>query len=190
VLAALVRGVDEEAAALPTSSKLAALQQATGDNGWVIPARTIGDYGTDYAYRAQIAVLGLGANTPAEAVYPTALADPSGQLLNGAHSYRITFARAQLPPARAFWSLTLYDGNGFLVRNPVHRYAVGSTHPPLVRRADGSVVIVIQHARPSAGRINWLPAPRGAFRLSLRLYWPTAAVLHGRWQPPPVLRAG
>jgi len=190
VLAALVRGVDEEAAALPASAKLAALQQATGDHGWVIPSRTIGDYGTDYTYRAEIAVLGLGANTPAEAIYPTALADSSGQLLSGAHSYRITFARGQLPPARAFWSITLYNGNGFLVANPAHRYAIGSTHPPLVRRRDGSVVIAIQRSRPSSRTVNWLPAPAGAFRLSLRLYWPTAAVLHGHWQPPQVVRTG
>jgi len=190
VLAALVRGVNEEAAALPTSSKLDALQQATGDHGWVIPSRSIGDYGTDYTYRAEIAVLGLGANTPAEAIYPTALADSSGELLGGARSYRITFARGQLPPARAFWSITLYNGNGFLVANPAHRYAIGSTHPPLVRRADGSVVIAIQHSRPSSRTVNWLPAPAGGFRLSLRLYWPTGAVLRGRWQPPPVVRVG
>jgi hypothetical protein len=190
VLAALVRGVNEEAVALPASSKLAALQQARGNHGWVIPSRSIGGYGTDYTYRAEIAVLGLGANTPAEAIYPTALTDSSGELLGGAHSYRITFTRGQLPPARAFWSITLYNGNGFLVANPAHRYAIGSTHPPLVRRRDGSVVILIQHARPSARTVNWLPAPAGAFRLSLRLYWPTAAVLRGRWQPPQVVRAG
>jgi hypothetical protein len=80
----------------------------------------------------------------------------------------------------------MYTLDGFLVPNAARRYAVGDTHPPLVRRADGSVVIAIQRDRPAARDVNWLPAPDGPFRLSLRIYRPTAAVLDGTWTPPPI----
>ena len=110
----------------------------------------------------------------------------SGQPLTGTRRYRIVFARGQMPPARAFWSLTLYDAAGYLVANPLHRYAIGSSHPPLVRASDGSIVVVISHSRPSGSGTNWLPAPSGQFRLNLRLYWPTSSALSGRWQPPGV----
>ena len=89
---------------------------------------------------------------------------------------------------RAFWSLTLYDLDGFLVRNPLRRYALGDSHPPLVRRRDGSIVILIQRDRPDARRVNWLPAPEAGFRLSLRQYWPKRSILRGRWRPPALER--
>ncbi|HZE06675.1 MAG TPA: DUF1214 domain-containing protein, partial [Solirubrobacteraceae bacterium] len=150
--------------------------------------RNTGDYGTDYAYRADVAAVGLGANTPAEAMYPIALTDSRGAPLNGAtDSYEITFARGQAPPVRAAWSLTLYDASGFLVANPIDRYALGSSHPPLVRRRDGSIVVVVSARRPARRGVNWLPAPAGPFRLNLRLYWPNRAALTGRWRPPPVI---
>ena len=133
-----------------------------------------------------VAALGLGANTPAEAEYPTALTDSGGQLLTGANDYRLVFKRGQTPPNRAFWSLTMYDGSGFLVANPEHRYAIGDSHPPLRREPNGNVVILIQRTRPSQPHVNWLPSPSGNFRLNMRIYWPTRRVLDGRWQPPPV----
>lgn len=83
--------------------------------------------------------------------------------------------------------MTLYDAAGYLVSNPAHRYSIGNSHPPLRRRADGSLVIAIQHTRPTEPGVNWLPAPRsGAFRLTLWLYWPRAAALGGNWAPPPI----
>jgi hypothetical protein len=185
-LAALVRGVDETAAALPTTARATVIEGAAANGGWAIPAANLGDYGTDYEYRAGVALLGLGANTPEEAMYPTALLDADGQPLNGEHRYRITFQQA--PPARAFWSLTMYDLAGYLVANPLDRHAIGSSHPPLARRADGSIVVAIQREKPAEASVNWLPPPAGPFRLNLRLYTPTAAALGGAWQPPPVVR--
>lgn len=184
-LSALIGGVDQAAASLPNQSKLAVLQAAKQGRGWFIPRSIIGNYGTDYLFRAETASVGLGANTPREAVYPTALTDAQGQLLTGAKSYRIVFTSRQVPPARAFWSLTMYDSSGYLVANPANRYAIGSSHPPLFSRR-GSIVIVISRQRPAGSGINWLPAPAGGFRLNLRLYWPRASVLDGRWRPPPV----
>jgi hypothetical protein len=185
VLSALVGGVNQAAAALPTDARLAVLQEAKQNHGWFTPRSIIGNYGTDYLFRAETATIGLGANTPREAMYPTALTDVNGQLLNGSSSYRIVFPRGQAPPERAFWSLTMYDSAGYLVANPVHRYAIGSSHPPLYRR-NGTILIVISRHRPAGSGINWLPAPPGSFRLNLRIYRPKASALDGRWQPPPV----
>jgi hypothetical protein len=183
---ALAKGVEAEAADLPNSSRISVLQRALGNGGWLYLPSGVGRYGTDYLLRAQLAILGIGANTPEEAVYPTALADSTGALLTGTKAYRMVFRPGHLPPARGFWSLTMYDFDGFLVPNAPHRYSLGPTHPPLVRRADGSIVIAIQRTRPRERDVNWLPAPAGGFRLSLRLYWPKRSVLTGAWQPPPL----
>ncbi len=187
VLQALVASVSSFPPTLVTLAKNTILGQAKANHGWAIPHSDIGDYGTDYTYRAGVAELGLGANTPAEAIYPTGLTDVSGAELTGSRKYEMVFPAGQMPPVRAFWSLTLYDSAGYLVSNKIHRYAVGSSHPPLVRAGNGSIVVVISHTRPSGSGINWLPAPSGAFRLNLRLYWPKASALNGAWQPPSVV---
>jgi hypothetical protein len=188
VLQALVEGVEAEAAELPGSTRIDVLRQALENGGWLTLSPRIGAYGTDYLLRAQVAIVGIGANTPAEAIYPTALADSTGALLTGANRYRMVFAPGQLPPVRGFWSITMYDFDGFLVPNAAHRYSLGPTHPPLVRRGDGSLVIAIQRTRPAEQDVNWLPSPAGGFRLSMRLYWPRPSVLHGAWRPPPLER--
>jgi hypothetical protein len=188
VLAALVAGVEADAAELPTQARFYVLQQALANDGWLTLSPRIGRYGTDYLLRAQLAILGIGANTPEESVYPTALADSTGDLLTGASRYRLVFRRGQLPPVRGFWSITMYDSDGFLVTNAAERYSLGPTHPPLVRRDDGSIVIAIQRERPAERDVNWLPAPAGGFRLNMRLYWPKPVVLRGDWDPPPVER--
>jgi hypothetical protein len=186
VLDALVAGVNSTAASLETVARLEVLKEAEADHGWATIGPNIGAFGTDYSFRAVVAALGLGANTPAEAEYPTALTDSGGQPLTGASDYRLVFKRGQTPPNHAFWSLTMYDGSGFLVANPEHRYAIGDSHPPLRREPNGNVVILIQRTRPSQPHVNWLPSPSGNFRLNMRIYWPTRRVLDGRWQPPPV----
>jgi hypothetical protein len=188
VLDALTSSVDATASSLATISKLKVLQEAEADHGWATIGNDIGDYGTDYTFRAEVAELGLGANTRQEAIYPTGLTDSSGQLLDGANDYRLVFRRGQAPPNRAFWSLTMYDGSGFLVPNPEHRYAIGDSHPPLHRDPSGNIVVLIQRSRPTQRDVNWLPSPSGNFRLNMRIYWPTRRVLDGRWQPPPVQR--
>ena len=100
------------------------------------------------------------------------------------------FPRGETPPNRAFWSLTMYTLEGFLVPNAEHRYAIGSTHPPLVKRRDGSVVVAVQHDRPAERDVNWLPAPQAPFRMSLRIYRPEPSVLNGAWKPPPIEPVG
>jgi hypothetical protein len=186
VLDALVSGVTVIGTALPGAAAQSINDGAVANGGWSIPADNIGDYGTDYRFRAGVASVGLGANTRDEAIYPTGLLDSEGRKLDGTKSYRITFAKGEEPPVRAFWSLTLYDADGYLVRNTEDRYAIGISHPPLVRKPDGSVVVVLQGTKPAEAGVNWLPTPAEPFRLNLRLYWPKPSVLAHTWRPPPI----
>jgi hypothetical protein len=182
----LLEGVDKEHAELPGRVRADVLAAAAANGGWYVPPARIGDYGRDFDLRAAIAVVGLGANTPQEAVYPSAITDSEGRLLDGRRSYRLVFPRGQLPPDRAFWSLTMYDIDGYLVANDSGRYAIGDSHPPLRKRADGAVEVAVQAERPADPDVNWLPPPAGLFRLNLRIYAPRPAALNGDWKPPPV----
>ena len=187
VLDGLKAGYEAQFSELAGTTRLQILQQALAAGGWYTPPATIGDFGTDYLLRAQVALVGIGANTPEEATYPIALGDRDGNLLDATRRYRLTFRRGEAPPANAFWSLTMYDLDGFLVPNPAERYAVGPFQPPLVTRDDGSVVIALQRDRPAEDDVNWLPTPAtGNFRLNLRIYDPERSVLTGAWKPPPV----
>lgn len=162
---------------------------AKRNNGWLLPGPYIGAYGRNYLGRAVIATAALGANTRPETVYPLAVDDVDGRKLSGRHRYRIRFPRGELPPANAFWSLTLYGKDRYLVDNPIDRYAIGDRTQGLRRGKDGSLTIYVQHARPKGGKAaNWLPAPAGRFRLALRVYEPRRSALNGRWLPPPVER--
>lgn len=158
------------------------------DNGWAMYGSWVGDYGTAYLARAIVAQYGLGANTPPQAIYPTATTDIDGQTLTGSKNYTITFPRGELPPVGAFWSLTMYGPSFQLTANQISRYQVGSLTPGLVLAPDGSLTLYIQNQEPGPGaeRANWLPAPTGKFELMLRLYEPTSAALDGSWKPPPV----
>jgi hypothetical protein len=157
-------------------------------NGWLIPQPPMGSYGTDYAQRAAIAFIGLGANLREDAVYPTAYTDQDGQPLTSKHRYVLHFDQKQLPPVNAFWSLTMYDQDSFLVANPIGRYGLGD-RDPLKYNADGSLDLYLQHQSPGPDKeANWLPAPAADFNVTLRLYWPKRAVLDGAWTPPPIKR--
>ena len=157
--------------------------------GWSTPPRILGQYGTQYNIRAVVAMVGLGANLPEDAMYPSTKVDAQGNALNGKHAYRIHFAADQLPPVNAFWSITAYGTDNFLIDNPDHRYAVGSLSS-LTPNADGSIDIWIQASPPSKGMDkNWLPVkPSEDFLLNARLYWPQAQALDGRWGMPAVER--
>jgi hypothetical protein len=158
-------------------------------NGWQMNTDTMGVYGNYYLKRAIVAQLGLGANLPEDAIYPLNLADETGQPLSGGNNYVVRFDKASLPPVEAFWSITLYDSEGFQVANPLNRFAV-SSWMPFKTAPDGSLELYFQNASPGAdNEANWLPAPKGDFNLTMRLYGPKPDALDGRWSPPPVLRA-
>lgn len=171
---------------------LVALSQyrtAAQNKGWASPDPAIGDYSTDYLLRAGVAKIGLGANTPAEAYYATAFLDENLRRLNGKNDYQLHFEPGQEPPAQAFWSITVYDSEGFLVPNDAQIYAVSSTGSGnLVYQQDGSLDIVFAQEAPSDPNVNWIPVPDGAFRVYLRVYAPDDAVLDGSWVVPGIER--
>lgn len=163
------------------------LQNAKNDskNGWHISLKT-GLYGTEYLQRAYVAAIGLGANRPQDAVYPFTTVDADGKKLNGKNRYVMHFEKGQTPPVKGFWSLTMYNDQFFFVANPLNRYTV-SPRNNLVYNADGSLDLYIQNESPGKEKeSNWLPAPKGAFILMMRLYWPEEVFLKGGWTPPAV----
>lgn len=154
-------------------------------NGWSINDRGT-DFGDDLLLRAAVAHAQIYVNPVAEAIYPVCQTDADGEVLDGRKgSYVIEFPPGSLPPVQAFWSLTMYHGEGLLVENPLRRYAVGDRTPGLRYGADGALRVGLSVFEPPSGPANWLPAPDGPFRLMLRLYWPDGAEA---WEPPYVVR--
>jgi hypothetical protein len=155
-------------------------------NGWQMNTDTMGVYGNYYLKRAVVAMVGLGANLPEDAVYPLNIGDADGKPLTGTNNYVLHFAKNDIPPAKAFWPVTLYDKDGFPSANSLNRNAIGD-RDALTFNADGSLDLYIQHQSPGAGKeSNWLPAPTADFNLTMRVYSPKAEVLDGRWVPPAV----
>jgi hypothetical protein len=144
-----------------------------------------------YMYRLATAVLGIYGNSKEDAIYLLYNQDAAGQKLDGANRYTLRFAPGELPPVNAFWSLTMYDSPASLmVANPINRYLVNSPMLSQFKKdADGGITILIQNESPGADKeANWLPAPKGPFLTWLRLYWPKAEALDGRWKQPPLTR--
>ena len=160
----------------------------TDENGFAFTTKT-GIYGTDYPMRALVTAIGLGANRPQDAVYPTSQKDAHGDKYSGAHKYVMRFPKGQRPPLEGFCSLTMYDANYFFVNNPLNRYSI-SARQNLKSNPDGSTDLYIQNESPGKDRVsNWLPAPAGDFVLMMRLYWPSEkppSIINGTWKIPPV----
>jgi len=143
----------------------------------------------NYLYRMTAAVLGIYGNTKEEAMYPAYYVDAAGNKLDGRNRYTLRFAPGQLPPANSFWSLTMYEQPAsLLVANPINRYLVNSPMlPQFAQDDDGGITFYIHYESPGPEKeANWLPAPQGPFSLMMRLYWPKAEALEGKWTPPPV----
>jgi hypothetical protein len=157
-------------------------------NGWSMNTDTMGVYGNYYLKRAIVSQVGLGANVPEDAIYPFNLGDETGKPLDGANKYTLHFDKGATPAVDAFWSVTLYDHDGFQVANPLNRFAV-SSWMPFKCNADGSLDLYFQNENPGMDKeANWLPAPKGAFNLTMRLYAPRSEALTGKWNPPPIRR--
>jgi hypothetical protein len=158
-------------------------------NNWRMITPPVGTYGTDYLSRACIAYFGLGANVSEDAIYPTAIVDADGKAFDSGQKYLLHFSKEEIPPARAFWSLTMYDDRQLFADNPIDRFAIGDRNE-LKFHADGSLDLFLQRETPGADKeSNWLPTPKsGRFSLNLRLYWPKAEALDGTWRPPAVVR--
>ena len=140
-------------------------------NGWVL-TKDVGQYGTDYLQRALVTAIGLGANRPKDAIYPTSEKDADGKEYDGTKNYVMHIEKGQLPPVDGFWSLTMYDANFFFVPNRINRYTLSSRNKFLTN-SDGSVDLYLQADSPGkAKEANWLPTPNAKFVAMLRLYWP------------------
>lgn len=172
-------GLAQMKAKVPTLARI--------QNGWQMNTDTMGVYGNYYMKRAIVAMVGLGANQPEDAVYPMCTTDANGRPMKGENNYVLEFSKDELPPAQAFWSLTMYDAEGFPVANPINRFAIGD-RDALKYNADGSLTLYIQHANPGpAKESNWLPSPeKGPLGVTMRLYMPRATALDGRWIPPAI----
>jgi len=136
-------------------------------------------------------MVGLGANQPEDAVYPLNVSDADGKRITAENKYVLHFNKEELPPVAAFWSLTMYDTEGFQIANPLNRFAIGD-RDALRFNGDGSLDLYIQSQSPGADKeSNWLPAPKsGELGLTLRLYAPRPQAVDGRWSPPAVRRVG
>lgn len=186
-LAEIQTGASEALEQMLTAARASALGRRV--NGWSVPAENIGVYGNDYFRRALVAMVGLGANPPEDAVYPVLAVDADGEPLVGERDYVMHFDAGALPPVCAFWSVTMYDHVGFQAPNELNRFALGD-RDRLNYNADGSLDIFISHVNPGADREpNWLPAPTGPLGVTMRLYAPRPEVLDGRWEPPVVRKA-
>jgi hypothetical protein len=193
---AVAKGI--AAAVKPAQDKISDyLKEApvTGDakleHGWLYFTKT-GLYGTSYLDRALITWYGLGANRPQDAIYPTSEGPDLIKKYSGAKKYVVHFNKGDMPPAQAFWSITMYDKEYFFVPNSINRYNV-SSRSSFKANADGSVDVYVQHDSPGKDKeANWLPAPSDTFVLMMRLYWPREAppsIIDGTWKPPEVKEA-
>jgi len=161
------------------------------ENGWLFTTKT-GLYGTNYLQRALITAIGLGANRPQDAVYPTSEGPDILKKYSGEKKYVMRFEKGQLPPVDGFWSLTMYDKDYLFVDNPLNRSNV-SQRNALKANPDGSIDLYIQHESPGKDKeSNWLPAPKDQSILMLRMYWPrekSPSILDGTWKVPEVKEA-
>ena len=161
------------------------------ENGWAFTTKT-GLYGTGYRQRALITAIGLGANRPQDAVYPTSEGPDVLKKYSGDKKYVMHFDKGAMPPVKGFWSLTMYDASYFFVPNALNRYTL-SQRNRFKPNTDGSVDLYIQRESPGKDKeANWLPAPEGRFVLMMRLYWPTdtpPSLLDGTWKVPEVKEA-
>ena len=187
----VAKGLDKSLSVALEKLQERAKDSGTPVNGWQIPPSILGKFGTEYGIRGIVALVGLGANLPADAVYPTTYVDAEGKALNGANRYTLHFDKGLTPPVNAFWSVTMYDAQSFFVDNAINRYAIGSWMP-LKRNSDCSIDLYLQQDSPGKDKAaNWLPAPAGEFNVTLRMYWPNdknPSIIDGSWKPPAVTR--
>jgi hypothetical protein len=166
-------------------------KEALTRNGWSFPRHSLGNFGQDYDFRAAVAIGGLAALPRVEAMYLRAMG-PNGQGFDSAKSWKLTFAKDQLPPVDSFWSLAMYrvmsDGSLYFAENPINRYIIGDRTEDLKRHPDGSLDIVMSRTEPtSSPNGNWLPSPaEGNFALMLRGYLPKASFIEGAYVVPAV----
>ncbi len=159
----------------------------TTRNQWKMILRKESDFGTDYTRRAMLARASLPVSLSQNILAASSNADSNGNRLNGLNRYKIHLKKEEIPPAKAFWSLTLYTGFNHLAYNSANVYAIQSFADSLKMNEDGSCDIYIQRDKPTDPHSNWLPCPKEPFSLMLRLYQPQPKAVDGEWIPPSVI---
>ena len=191
IIKAINEGVNEGIAAI----KEKAGKIGEKKNGWNMmdPFGNREFYKGDRLLRAAAVMVGIYGNDKIEAFYPVAYVDKEGKILNGkTNMYKIHFSKDQIPPAKYFWSVTMYDKSadgvgGYLIKNPINRFLINSTTDGLMYDKDGGLTIYIQNKKPDATKLsNWLPAPAEDFYLMIRIYGPKDVAMNGTWAPPSV----
>ena len=137
---------------------------------WDYFGEPIGDFNTEYAYRALVALAGLGANTVEVALYPKIEQDADGNTLTGEKSYILHFESYPQVLEGGFWSVTAYGDDDFLIDNPIDRYCIND-RSDLKVNDDGSVDVILSKDAPE-DTTNWLPVDNGGFHLYMRIYTP------------------
>ena len=161
---------------------------ATIKNGWRFSMGG-GRAGHDLALLAAFATYSYGANVPEEIMYPNCRVDADGKPFDGKNKYVLRFEKGQAPPVSVFWNMSMYDDKQFFIENDFKRYSIGSTTDGLKTDADGSITIYIQNENPGPDKqSNWLPAPKGSFNLTMRMYGSEAPILNGSYSLPAVKR--
>jgi len=194
VLIAINEGIEEAQVAIKNKAE----NIAERVNGWNM-LEAFGPrefYNGDWLLRAAAVMVGIYGNDKAEAFYPVAYVDEGGETLDGSkHQYKIHFDKDEIPPAKYFWSITLYnkhaDGvGGYMDENEINRYLINSTTEGLKYDQDGGLTVYVQHKTPSDEdkKANWLPAPDEPFYLMLRVYGPEPSALDGSWEPPGIVK--
>ena len=157
-------------------------------NHWRVSFRT-GNFGNNYLLRSAIAVHSLGNAIPEEAMFFHGFFDHEGKKLNGNNQYIIHFEPNELPPVDAFWSVTLYNEDGYLVDNSINRYSLSDRSDGLQFNEDNSLDLYVQHKAPNEDKqSNWLPSPKTEFTLTLRAYMPKTELLNLEWKIPAITR--
>ena len=172
---------------LPPLTDFIQTVSAIRNHGWAVTRPNIGDFGTDYVYRAGVAFVGLVANTPDQALYYPGMLDSTYLPLNGNRTYLIHYAPGETPPTDSggFWSLTVYNSQGKLVdSSTTNVYSNG----PLVIQPDGSIDVILSKDDPGDPNSNWLQTPSGRFSVYLRIYAPGQAASEGTWLPAGIKR--
>ncbi|MFG4002049.1 DUF1254 domain-containing protein [Flavobacterium aquidurense] len=191
IVKAIQDGVQEGIAAIKEKAAHISEQK----NGWNMmdPFGNREFYKKDRLLRSAAVMVGIYGNDKIEAFYPVAYVDKEGQTLNGKNNkYKLHFSKDEIPPAKYFWSITMYDKSadgtgGYLIKNPINRFLINSTSEGLVYDKDGGLTIYIQNQKPEkAQESNWLPAPAEEFYLMARIYGPKESALNGTWAPPAI----
>ena len=192
-------GTDEETAALWkqtmqnvfTKATIASAKFRQANGPWMMAGDPIADWGTEYGYRAGVALVALGANPTYMAVYPNATTDSEGNPLSGTEKYVVHIPADALPPMHenGFWSITAYNSVNYLIDNEIGRYAI-KNNTPYILNDDGSLDIYVQAEKPTDEKqlANWLPVSEDAFQLYLRVYLPEENVLSNEWVMPAIIR--